>query len=84
MFFFEKSMACDCIIHIFLFSVTALLRKLKQQSRESVEEKRPRLLNALKEVNHRSVCQKRKGVQLVLKNREGYVGSGKRVVPKCL
>ncbi|XP_063795166.1 ankyrin repeat domain-containing protein 13C isoform X2 [Pseudophryne corroboree] len=31
-------------------AVTALLRKLKQQSRESVEEKRPRLLNALKEL----------------------------------
>uniref|UniRef100_A0A8D0FU06 Ankyrin repeat domain 13C n=1 Tax=Strix occidentalis caurina TaxID=311401 RepID=A0A8D0FU06_STROC len=30
--------------------ITALLRKLKQQSRESVEEKRPRLLKALKEV----------------------------------
>ncbi|CAH2311013.1 ankyrin repeat domain-containing 13C [Pelobates cultripes] len=30
--------------------ITALLRKLKQQSRESVEEKRPRLLNALKEL----------------------------------
>uniref|UniRef100_A0A8C5QS42 Ankyrin repeat domain-containing protein n=1 Tax=Leptobrachium leishanense TaxID=445787 RepID=A0A8C5QS42_9ANUR len=35
--------------------ITALLRKLKQQSRESVEEKRPRLLNALKEVN-KSFC----------------------------
>uniref|UniRef100_A0A2R8NEF4 Ankyrin repeat domain-containing protein 13C n=1 Tax=Callithrix jacchus TaxID=9483 RepID=A0A2R8NEF4_CALJA len=31
--------------------ITALLRKLKQQSRESVEEKRPRLLKALKEVS---------------------------------
>uniref|UniRef100_A0A3Q2Y7R7 Ankyrin repeat domain 13C n=1 Tax=Hippocampus comes TaxID=109280 RepID=A0A3Q2Y7R7_HIPCM len=30
--------------------ITALLRKLKQQSRESVEDKRPKLLNALKEV----------------------------------
>ncbi|XP_071201022.1 ankyrin repeat domain-containing protein 13C-like isoform X5 [Salvelinus alpinus] len=30
--------------------VTALLRKLKQQSRESVEDKRPKLLNALKEL----------------------------------
>uniref|UniRef100_A0A8B9KST5 Ankyrin repeat domain-containing protein n=1 Tax=Astyanax mexicanus TaxID=7994 RepID=A0A8B9KST5_ASTMX len=30
--------------------VTALLRKLKQQSRESVEDKRPRLLKALKEL----------------------------------
>ncbi|XP_035107765.1 ankyrin repeat domain-containing protein 13C isoform X3 [Callithrix jacchus] len=30
--------------------ITALLRKLKQQSRESVEEKRPRLLKALKEL----------------------------------
>ncbi|XP_004408041.1 PREDICTED: ankyrin repeat domain-containing protein 13C isoform X2 [Odobenus rosmarus divergens] len=30
--------------------VMALLRKLKQQSRESVEEKRPRLLKALKEL----------------------------------
>uniref|UniRef100_A0A8B9KUQ2 Ankyrin repeat domain-containing protein n=1 Tax=Astyanax mexicanus TaxID=7994 RepID=A0A8B9KUQ2_ASTMX len=30
--------------------ITALLRKLKQQSRESVEDKRPRLLKALKEV----------------------------------
>ncbi|XP_042191739.1 ankyrin repeat domain-containing protein 13C isoform X2 [Callorhinchus milii] len=30
--------------------VTALLRKLKQQSRENVEEKRPRLLKALKEL----------------------------------
>ncbi|KAI2658918.1 Ankyrin repeat domain-containing protein 13C [Labeo rohita] len=29
---------------------TALLRKLKQQSRESVEDKRPRLLKALKEL----------------------------------
>lgn len=34
-----------------LLSVTALLRKLKQQSRESVEDKRPKLLKALKEVN---------------------------------
>lgn len=32
-------------------AVSALLRKLKQQSRESVEEKRPRLLKALKEVS---------------------------------
>uniref|UniRef100_A0AAY4EWB2 Ankyrin repeat domain-containing protein n=1 Tax=Denticeps clupeoides TaxID=299321 RepID=A0AAY4EWB2_9TELE len=31
--------------------ITALLRKLKQQSRESVEDKRPRLLKALKEVS---------------------------------
>ncbi|XP_023674571.1 ankyrin repeat domain-containing protein 13C-like [Paramormyrops kingsleyae] len=30
--------------------ITALLRKLKQQSRESVQDKRPRLLNALKEL----------------------------------
>uniref|UniRef100_A0A673YKR0 Ankyrin repeat domain 13C n=1 Tax=Salmo trutta TaxID=8032 RepID=A0A673YKR0_SALTR len=30
--------------------VTALLRKLKQQSRETVEDKRPKLLNALKEL----------------------------------
>ncbi|XP_055966994.1 ankyrin repeat domain-containing protein 13C [Sorex fumeus] len=30
--------------------ITALLRKLKQQSRESVKEKRPRLLKALKEL----------------------------------
>ncbi|XP_064865050.1 ankyrin repeat domain-containing protein 13C-B-like isoform X2 [Oncorhynchus nerka] len=30
--------------------ITALLRKLKQQSRESVEDKRPKLLNALKEL----------------------------------
>ncbi|XP_061831459.1 ankyrin repeat domain-containing protein 13C-like [Nerophis lumbriciformis] len=30
--------------------ITALLRKLKQQSRESVEEKRPKLLTALKEL----------------------------------
>ncbi|XP_073752632.1 ankyrin repeat domain-containing protein 13C isoform X3 [Callorhinus ursinus] len=30
--------------------IMALLRKLKQQSRESVEEKRPRLLKALKEL----------------------------------
>ncbi|RXN23006.1 ankyrin repeat domain-containing 13C [Labeo rohita] len=30
--------------------ITALLRKLKQQSRESVEDKRPRLLKALKEL----------------------------------
>lgn len=30
--------------------ISALLRKLKQQSRESVEEKRPRLLKALKEL----------------------------------
>ena len=30
--------------------VTALLRKLKQQSRETVEDKRPKLLTALKEV----------------------------------
>lgn len=35
----------------FVFAVTALLRKLKQQSRESVEDKRPRLLKALKEVS---------------------------------
>lgn len=41
------------LISLFLFvclSVTALLRKLKQQSRESVEDKRPKLLKALKEV----------------------------------
>uniref|UniRef100_A0A7N6A2B2 Ankyrin repeat domain-containing protein n=1 Tax=Anabas testudineus TaxID=64144 RepID=A0A7N6A2B2_ANATE len=31
--------------------ITALLRKLKQQSRESVEDKRPKLLKALKEVH---------------------------------
>lgn len=31
-------------------SVTAILRKLKQQSRESVEDKRPKLLKALREV----------------------------------
>lgn len=30
--------------------VTAILRKLKQQSRENVEEKRPKLLKALREV----------------------------------
>ncbi|KAK6314321.1 hypothetical protein J4Q44_G00157800 [Coregonus suidteri] len=30
--------------------ITALLRKLKQQSRENVEDKRPKLLNALKEL----------------------------------
>ncbi|XP_055796624.1 ankyrin repeat domain-containing protein 13C-B-like isoform X3 [Salvelinus fontinalis] len=30
--------------------ITALLRKLKQQSRESVADKRPKLLNALKEL----------------------------------
>ncbi|KAJ8357952.1 hypothetical protein AAFF_G00048850 [Aldrovandia affinis] len=30
--------------------ITALLRKLKQQSRESVEDKRPRLLKALREL----------------------------------
>uniref|UniRef100_A0AAY4A461 Ankyrin repeat domain-containing protein n=1 Tax=Denticeps clupeoides TaxID=299321 RepID=A0AAY4A461_9TELE len=30
--------------------ITALLRKLKQQSRESVEDKRPRLLRALREL----------------------------------
>ncbi|XP_068460183.1 ankyrin repeat domain-containing protein 13C-like [Clinocottus analis] len=30
--------------------ITAILRKLKQQSRESVEDKRPKLLNALKEL----------------------------------
>uniref|UniRef100_H0VEW6 Ankyrin repeat domain-containing protein 13C n=1 Tax=Cavia porcellus TaxID=10141 RepID=H0VEW6_CAVPO len=35
--------------------ITALLRKLKQQSRESVEEKRPRLLKALKEVGYISL-----------------------------
>uniref|UniRef100_A0A2K6JX09 Ankyrin repeat domain-containing protein 13C n=1 Tax=Rhinopithecus bieti TaxID=61621 RepID=A0A2K6JX09_RHIBE len=35
--------------------ITALLRKLKQQSRESVEEKRPRLLKALKEVSYISL-----------------------------
>ena len=35
----------------FCLSVTALLRKLKQQSRETVEDKRPKLLKALKEVN---------------------------------
>jgi len=32
-------------------SVTAILRKLKQQSRDSVEDKRPKLLNALREVS---------------------------------
>ncbi|KAG9350885.1 hypothetical protein JZ751_024774 [Albula glossodonta] len=36
-------------------TLTALLRKLKQQSRESVEDKRPRLLKALKEVRLRGV-----------------------------
>uniref|UniRef100_A0A8C6WG09 Ankyrin repeat domain 13C n=1 Tax=Neogobius melanostomus TaxID=47308 RepID=A0A8C6WG09_9GOBI len=30
--------------------ITAILRKLKQQSRESVEDKRPKLLNALREL----------------------------------
>ena len=35
---------------ILVSSVTAILRKLKQQSRESVEDKRPKLLKALKEV----------------------------------
>lgn len=33
------------------FPVTAVLRKLKQQSRESVEDKRPKLLKALREVS---------------------------------
>lgn len=33
-----------------MISVTAILRKLKQQSRESVEDKRPKLLKALREV----------------------------------
>lgn len=45
---------CSHLISLSLFvsrSVTALLRKLKQQSRESVEDKRPKLLKALKEVS---------------------------------
>ncbi|KAJ8366733.1 hypothetical protein AAFF_G00344860 [Aldrovandia affinis] len=41
-------MSCD-IQWEGLVEVTALLRKLKQQSRESVEDKRPRLLKALRE-----------------------------------
>ena len=39
------------IAHVFLhFSVTSLLRKLKQQSRESLEARRPALIQALKEL----------------------------------
>lgn len=39
--------------------VTALLRKLKQQSRDSVEDKRPKLLKALKEVDSPPLAQPR-------------------------
>lgn len=42
---FASSLVLLCV------SVTALLRKLKQQSRETVEDKRPKLLKALKEVS---------------------------------
>ena len=39
------------IAHVSLhFSVTSLLRKLKQQSRESLEARRPALIQALKEL----------------------------------
>lgn len=41
----------DSPVLLLCLPVTALLRKLKQQSRESVEDKRPKLLKALKEVN---------------------------------
>lgn len=47
------------MIHYYICSsssVTAILRKLKQQSRETVEDKRPKLLNALKEVKSHSVA----------------------------
>ena len=46
-----SSLTWQNLLKNFFFLVTALLRKLKQQSRESVEEKRPRLLKALKEVS---------------------------------
>uniref|UniRef100_A0A3Q2PG04 Ankyrin repeat domain-containing protein 13C-like n=1 Tax=Fundulus heteroclitus TaxID=8078 RepID=A0A3Q2PG04_FUNHE len=36
--------------------ITAILRKLKQQSRENVEEKRPKLLKALREVRITQLC----------------------------
>lgn len=39
-----------------IISVTAILRKLKQQSRESVEDKRPKLLKALREVRTTLWC----------------------------
>lgn len=39
-----------------IISVTAILRKLKQQSRESVEDKRPKLLKALREVRTALWC----------------------------
>lgn len=38
-------------------SVTAILRKLKQQSRESVEDKRPKLLKALREVSAAAISR---------------------------
>lgn len=41
-------LCCDLLL--LPSSVTAILRKLKQQSRESVADKRPKLLRALKEV----------------------------------
>lgn len=44
---------CFPSVFVFIFAdaVTAILRKLKQQSRESVEDKRPKLLKALREVS---------------------------------
>lgn len=38
------------ITELFSSSVTAILRKLKQQSRDNVEDKSPKLLKALREV----------------------------------
>ena len=37
-------------VYIFSFLVTSLLKKLKQQSREALEERRPQLTTALQEV----------------------------------
>lgn len=42
---------CNVFVLVPGSSVTAILRKLKQQSRESVEDKRPKLLKALREVS---------------------------------
>lgn len=41
---------CNVFVLVPGSAVTAILRKLKQQSRESVEDKRPKLLKALREV----------------------------------
>uniref|UniRef100_A0A8C5D3Z3 Ankyrin repeat domain-containing protein n=1 Tax=Gouania willdenowi TaxID=441366 RepID=A0A8C5D3Z3_GOUWI len=49
----QKDMHGNTPLHLAVMmghKVTALLRKLKQQSRESVEDKRPKLLKALKEL----------------------------------